>query len=372
MSQIKPWQEANAITIGEFIVDSRQCLKWAQAEIDELRQAIEQAGKVEPVDFDAIIENIEAISCYHHGSPSYEHCPYKIRTEAADVVRKHSICHTTLTTPASDWNKRIRDSVDSLLEQAGYAGDSSARHGLACMNFEAPTAPAQPTIRDFRTVQDHIKTVDIVGWRWVATCGSGSYQLTDYEPMRGYSYKSPVYEVPPVQAQERKPLTNEQITEVWRELRAQKEDWSDLDFARAIEAKIKEQAAPAQAGAQPTVTCQIYGHVVGACAECNTHNEVGAQPAPVPESACRVCIYLHKGECGHSHGPLNPRGDYCGGQVLTSKAKMEPVQAQERKPLSDERIYELAGVTDRDEMMHRMARNIARAIEQAHGIKEQP
>lgn len=32
------------------------------------------------------------------------------------------------------------------------------------------------------------------------------------------------------------------------------------------------------AGAQPTVTCQIYGHVVGACAECNTHNEAGAQP----------------------------------------------------------------------------------------------
>ena len=45
----------------------------------------------------------------------------------------------------------------------------------------------------------------------------------------------------PVQAQERKPLTDEQITEVWRELRAQKEDWSDLDFARAIEAYIKEQ-----------------------------------------------------------------------------------------------------------------------------------
>ena len=102
-------------------------------------------------------------------------------------------------------------------------------------------AGAQPTIRDFRTVQDHIKTVDIVGWRWVATCGSGAYQLTDYEPMRGYSYKSPVYEVPPVQAQERKPLTDDQITEVWRELREQKGDWSDLDFARAIEAKIKEQ-----------------------------------------------------------------------------------------------------------------------------------
>lgn len=46
----------------------------------------------------------------------------------------------------------------------------------------------------------------------------------------------------PVQAQDqRKPLTDDQITEVWRELREQKEDWSDLDFARAIEAKIKEQ-----------------------------------------------------------------------------------------------------------------------------------
>ena len=45
----------------------------------------------------------------------------------------------------------------------------------------------------------------------------------------------------PVEPQERKPLTDDQITEVWRELRAQKEDWSDLDFARAIEAKIKEQ-----------------------------------------------------------------------------------------------------------------------------------
>ena len=46
--------------------------------------------------------------------------------------------------------------------------------------------------------------------------------------------------------------------------------------------------------------------------------------------------------------------------------------AQERKPLTDEQIYSITGVADRDEMMHRMARNIARAIEQAHGIKEQP
>lgn len=60
-----------------------------------------------------------------------------------------------------------------------------------------------------------------------------------------------VYDAAPVQAQERKPLTDDQITEVWRELREQKGDWSDLDFARAIEAKIKEQAAPVQAQTAP-------------------------------------------------------------------------------------------------------------------------
>lgn len=43
------------------------------------------------------------------------------------------------------WNKGIRDSVDSLLAQAGYRPDSSARHQLAMMNFDTPQAqPAQP------------------------------------------------------------------------------------------------------------------------------------------------------------------------------------------------------------------------------------
>ena len=41
----------------------------------------------------------------------------------------------------------------------------------------------------------------------------------------------------------------------------------------------------------------------------------------------------------------------------------------QRKPLTDEEIYSITGVENRDEMMHRMARNIARAIEAAHGIK---
>jgi len=38
------------------------------------------------------------------------------------------------------WNRKIRDSVDELLAQAGYAADSSARHQLSMMNFDSLTA----------------------------------------------------------------------------------------------------------------------------------------------------------------------------------------------------------------------------------------
>ena len=38
-----------------------------------------------------------------------------------------------------------------------------------------------------------------------------------------------------------------------------------------------------EADAQPRqVTCQIYGHVVGACVECNTHIEAQQVAVPVP------------------------------------------------------------------------------------------
>lgn len=37
MNNIQRWQDFNAKTIADEIVDSRQCLKWAQEEINELR-----------------------------------------------------------------------------------------------------------------------------------------------------------------------------------------------------------------------------------------------------------------------------------------------------------------------------------------------
>lgn len=39
-----------------------------------------------------------------------------------------------------EWNRRIRDSVDGLLKQGGYHEESSARHQLSLMNFDAAIA----------------------------------------------------------------------------------------------------------------------------------------------------------------------------------------------------------------------------------------
>jgi len=48
----------------------------------------------------------------------------------------------------NDWNKKIRDSVDSLLEQAGYSEDSSVRHQLSLMNFDTTDSHSVPPWTD--------------------------------------------------------------------------------------------------------------------------------------------------------------------------------------------------------------------------------
>ena len=41
----------------------------------------------------------------------------------------------------NQWNRSARDSVVSLLLQAGYSEDSSVINQLGCMNFDAPAEP---------------------------------------------------------------------------------------------------------------------------------------------------------------------------------------------------------------------------------------
>lgn len=58
-----------------------------------------------------------------------------LMAEAADRIKSLEAALKEARKQA-DWNKRIRNSVDSLLEQGGYHEESSSRHQLNCMNFD--------------------------------------------------------------------------------------------------------------------------------------------------------------------------------------------------------------------------------------------
>ena len=123
---IKTWQERR----GPLKMEEAM-----QDEIDELRQAIEQAGKMEPV-LVVARHDLEKLLKRPEGD---KHIKAFIPPGMGDEVLLYVHPPT-----APNWNKRIRDSVDSLLAHAGYAEDSSARHQLACMNFDAPARLAVP------------------------------------------------------------------------------------------------------------------------------------------------------------------------------------------------------------------------------------
>lgn len=73
------------------------------------------------------------------------------------------------------WNKKIRDNVDSLLAQAGYAPDSSARHQLSLMNFDSPSVQVEPTLYQFRCAP---AWTDLNNWSAWADCSEE--QHSDY------------------------------------------------------------------------------------------------------------------------------------------------------------------------------------------------
>ncbi len=62
-----------------------------------------------------------------------------MKSQTITAIREHLATTVATARPEPEpvaWNRGIRDSVDSLLAQAGYADDSSARYQLACMNFD--------------------------------------------------------------------------------------------------------------------------------------------------------------------------------------------------------------------------------------------
>ena len=85
----------------------------------------------------------------------------------------------------------------------------------------------------------------------------------------------------------------------------------ELDFYRDLPAGTLLYTHPAPAADPATVTCQIYGHVVGVCGECNTHTE----PAKLPENcgtgycSCVECVKPAKPSAGkprrHDYAAFN-------------------------------------------------------------------
>ena len=55
----------------------------------------------------------------------------------------------------NQWNRNTRDSVVTLLTEAGFSEDSSVINQLECMNFDAPAAPQSDSVivpRELRSV----------------------------------------------------------------------------------------------------------------------------------------------------------------------------------------------------------------------------
>jgi hypothetical protein len=61
--------------------------------ITAIKAALE--AKDEPVDFEAIIDDIEAIDCRYRGDPSYDRDAYWMRNEVVATVKRHASFYTT-------------------------------------------------------------------------------------------------------------------------------------------------------------------------------------------------------------------------------------------------------------------------------------
>lgn len=119
------------------------------------------------------------------------------------------------------------------------------------------------------------------------------------------------------------------------------------------------------AGVQASVTCQIYGHVVGACVECNTHEEADQKAELAALKAQQRIGMLKPCKEGWFADLDNP-------PPLGSHESIPfylAAGAHERKPLKASEIvtmYAEQPMCDADMI------EFAREVEAAHGIKEQP
>ena len=78
------------------------------------------------VDWDALIEDIEAINCRYRGDPSYDYCPYDIRDRAAKIVRERSEYYTSLS--RQELSKHEQESVSIGMRDTKYKDSTPLLH----------------------------------------------------------------------------------------------------------------------------------------------------------------------------------------------------------------------------------------------------
>ena len=74
----------------------------------------------EPVDFEALIVDIECIDCRYRGDPSYDRDAYWMRDEVIAAIKRHASLYTT--PPQRTWVGLTDEEIGAILEDVNAYG----------------------------------------------------------------------------------------------------------------------------------------------------------------------------------------------------------------------------------------------------------
>ena len=79
---------------------------------------------VQPVDFEAIIDDIEAIDCRYRGDPSYDRDAYWMRDEVVATVKRHASFYTAPPAAQRQWVGLTTAEFDEIHENSDTLQDA--------------------------------------------------------------------------------------------------------------------------------------------------------------------------------------------------------------------------------------------------------
>jgi hypothetical protein len=128
-STIKTWED-RAIITATGVVTVRDAM---QAEIDELRAALQAQPVQEPIN-NRLADDIAAIDLRHRGFPSYEHDGFYVRSAAEKMIRNG---YALYAAPVQPVQEPVNDGLDDWLTPEAVFEAKLTAHGI-------PNPKAQP------------------------------------------------------------------------------------------------------------------------------------------------------------------------------------------------------------------------------------